>query len=140
MIDELGDDEPDLPVHAGSVYDMLFSMQSDLRKQVTMDLWELGVTRSIWVYYRGPDCAHFDAYVRFGSKEIVLSNITGRGRDAEVTRKGRMPVILDALRRINRNVRVECVVNYHLATYLQGIGFTRRYDSVDWTKVYDEEA
>lgn len=89
--------------------------------------WSSGQTISTWVEYQGHDCSPFKVYVRYGKGKIVLANIIGTGfrEDERVVRKGRMPKIIEAASKVAPLIVVESVVSNHLATWLEGVGFTK---------------
>lgn len=78
------------------------------------------IHNSRWMHYNGGEVASFKAYMRWSHDRIVLANIQGGRCGFE---RGRMPVILDALRELAGYITVECVLTQRFASYLERNGF-----------------
>lgn len=116
---------------------MFAELQARAEAAVHPSLWALGKNVSVWSRYAGPDCPPFKCYVRYARNSITLSNVFASGTEPSV-RKGRMPVILSALSKINKRVIVENVVSAELRTYLLANDFTHDPMShADYVRVYD---
>lgn len=80
-----------------------------------------GSVVSAWMFYAGSEVAPFEAYMRWArdGSFVTLATIA-----AEDQRRGRMPVIMDALEGMAPEVRVESVANPHLSRWLHRRGYT----------------
>ena len=86
------------------------------------ELQSRGISRSWWDY-KGPEAAPFVIYTRWQPHRVSIANIAGDG-----TRKGRMPVICEAMEeiaaRLGLTCRVEAITNPHLSVFLSNRGYT----------------
>lgn len=80
-----------------------------------------------YMHYSGPDCAPFDAYMRWSHNKAVIANINGV--EPHVEKQGRMPKIIAVLSLIVDEIEIECVNNPYLFAY-----FDRRKN---WIKCGD---